>query len=87
MLLPHLGNAVRWRGQRYALRFGQVDLELADESGSVWRWSATVGFSPAPIRYPILGNAGCLVFLNAMFRGFDRIAELETNNSYPGMKT
>jgi hypothetical protein len=87
MLLPDVRNAVRWRGQRYALRFGQVHLELSDDSGSVWRWPATVGFSPAPIRYPILGTAGCLQFLDAIFRGADRRAELETNASYPGTKT
>jgi hypothetical protein len=81
------GHAIRWRGQSYQLRFGDVELELTDESGSVWRWPATVGFSPAPIRYPILGNAGCLCFFDALFRGDDRVVELETNQSYPGTKT
>jgi hypothetical protein len=61
-----------------------VELELSDESGSIYRWPATVGFSSAPIRYPILGNAGCLCFFDALFRGDDRIVELATNHSYPG---
>src|SRR5687767_8198746 len=59
-LMPDGAFGLRWRGQPYPLRFGDVELELADASGSVWRWPATVGFSAAPIRYPILGNAGCL---------------------------
>ena len=83
-LLAEAGHGVRWRGQRYPLRFGNVQLELSDDSGATWRWPATVGFSPALIRYPILGNAGCLQFLDALFRGEDRSVELETNRSYPG---
>lgn len=35
VLLPHAGHGVRWRGQLYPLRFGNVHLELADDSGSV----------------------------------------------------
>jgi hypothetical protein len=79
-------HAVRWRGLPYSLRFGDVDLELSDESGAVWRWPATVGFSSAPLRYPILGNAGCLRFFDVLFRGDDLMVELETNRSYPGTK-
>jgi hypothetical protein len=86
-LLPEAGHGVRWRGQRYPLRFGKVELELVDQSGSAWCWPAVVGFSPAPIRYPILGNAGGLQFLDASYRGDDRLVELETNRSYPGTKT
>src|SRR5262245_20543409 len=61
-LIPDGGQNLRWRGQLFQLRFGRVDLELSDDSGAKYRWPATVGFSPAPIRYPILGNAGCLGF-------------------------
>jgi hypothetical protein len=80
------GHRVRWRGQVHALRFGDVELRL-DDGHSVWRWRTVVGFSPAAIRYPILGTAGCLEFMDARFRGADRIAELETNRSYPGIST
>jgi hypothetical protein len=77
---------VRWRGQLHPLRFGDAALLLTD-NGSVWRWSAVVGFSPAPLRYPILGQAGCLQFLDARFIGADLIVELETNRTYPGTQT
>jgi hypothetical protein len=89
-------HAVRWRGQAYRLRFGDVELELADDNGSVCRWPAVVGFSAAPLRYPILGNAarypilgnaGCLCFFDALFRGADQFMELETNRSYPGTQS
>jgi hypothetical protein len=76
---------LRWRGQTYSLQFGAVELELEDQTGMRCRWRAVVGFSPAPIRYPILGQAGCLQFFDAMFRGLDRVVELETNRAYPGI--
>jgi hypothetical protein len=38
------------------------------------------------MRYPILGNCGCLQFFDARFRGEDRVVEIETNRSYPGTK-
>jgi hypothetical protein len=81
-----IGQQLRWRGQTYPLQFGSVELELVDRSGSRWRWPTTIGFSSAPIRYPILGNLGCLQFFDAMFRGDDRIVELETNRAYSGIK-
>jgi hypothetical protein len=80
------GHGVRWRGQFHPLRFGDVELELSDDQGAVWRWPAVVGFSPAQMRYPILGTCGCLQFFDAQFRGEDRIVEIETNGSYPGAK-
>jgi hypothetical protein len=78
------GFMLRWRGQAYQLRFGDVELVLTDSTGATYRWPATVGFSPAPIHYPILGNAGCLCYFDAMFRGQARVVELQTNPSYPG---
>ena len=82
-LRPDLGIGLRWRGQGYPLRFGDVALEL-DEGLQVRRWSAVVGFSPAPLRYPILGMCGCLQFFDARSLGERRIVDLETNQSYPG---
>jgi len=76
-------HGVRWRGQGFPLRFGDVELELSDGS-QVWQWPAVVGFSPAPIRYPLLGICGCLRFFDARFRGDDLIVDLEINRSYPG---
>jgi hypothetical protein len=86
ILLPDTGHRLRWRDQLHALRFGDVELVLADDSG-VWRWPAIVGFSPAPVRYPIVGTAGCLQFMDARFRGSDLIVELETNPTFPGTVT
>jgi hypothetical protein len=85
-LRPDTGHRIRWRGQLHALRFGDVELLLTD-NGSTWRWPAVVGFSPAPLRYPILGQSGCLEFLDARFLGADRILELETNRAYAGTQT
>src|SRR5207302_292212 len=86
ILRAPIGHVVRWRGQTYPLHFGDVELELTDDSGAVWRWPAVVSFSPAPMRYPILGTCGCLQFFDARFRGADRIVEIETNSTYPGSK-
>ena len=80
------GHGLRWRGQGYPLRFGDVALELSDGL-QVWRWSVVVGLSQAPLRYPILGMCGCLQFVDARFLGETRIVELETNRSYPGTTT
>src|SRR5437588_12701895 len=82
-LRPSTGHGVRWRGQLHPLRFGDVALLLTD-NGSIWRWSAVVGFSPAPLRYPILGQSGCLQFFDARFLGADLMVELETNRTYLG---
>jgi hypothetical protein len=85
-LRPPLGHGVRWRGQLHPLRFGDADLLLTD-NGSVWRWTAVIGFSPAPLRYPILGQAGFLQYLNARFLGADLIVEVETNTTYSGTQS
>jgi hypothetical protein len=83
-LRPDSGHRVRWRGQLHPLRFGDVELILAD-AVSTWRWPAVVGFSPAPLRYPILGQAGTLQFFDVRFLGVQLRVELETNSSYPGI--
>jgi hypothetical protein len=84
-LRPDSGHRVRWRGQLHPLRFGDVELLLTDNA-SLWRWPAVVGFSPAPLRYPILGQASCLQFIDAHFLGADLLVELETNRAYPGTR-
>ncbi len=82
-LHPPSGHGLRWRGQLYPLRFGDVELSITD-SVSVWRWPAVVSFSPAQIRYPILGQAGCLQFMDARFLGADLAVELEVNRTFHG---
>lgn len=85
-LRPDTGHRLRWRGQIHPLRFGDIELVLADDA-SQCRWPAVVAFSPAPCRYPIRGTCGCLEFFDARFLGADRIAELDANRSYPGTIT
>jgi hypothetical protein len=86
-LLPHTGHGLRWRGQLHALRFGKVELQIAADDGSVWQWPAVIAFSPAPLRYPILGQAGCLQFFDARFLGADLAVELEANPTFPGTQS
>jgi hypothetical protein len=43
-----------------------------------------VGFTAAPLSYALLGQRGCLDFLDVTFRGADQIAELEVNREFPG---
>jgi hypothetical protein len=76
-------QTVTWRGIRYPLQFGDVDLELTDDA-SIWRWTGSVGFTPAPVGYPLLGDRGCLQFLDATFRGHARLVQIETNAAFPG---
>ena len=82
-LLVDAGHGMRWRGQQFRLRFGFVDLELADDSGNTLRWPATIAFTMAKVRYPLLGVSGCLEFFDARFLGQARIVELEPNPLFP----
>ena len=65
------------------MQFGSVELHVTDGQSN-WRWPAVVGFSAAPIRYPILGQAGCLCYIDATFFGDERTIRLATNKAYPG---
>jgi hypothetical protein len=84
-LHPDTGHRVRWRGQIHPLRFATVELLLTDNIGTL-RWPAVVAFSPAPLRYPILGQSGCLQYMDARFLGTDLIVELATNPSFAGIE-
>ena len=83
-LHPPTGHAMRWRGQRFALRYGNAELELVDDNGETLRWSAIVAFTAAALRYPLLGVCGCLEFLDVRFPGAGRMIDLEANRSHPG---
>jgi hypothetical protein len=83
VLRPNTGHGIRWRGQLYPLRYGDVELQLA-EGNLLCRWAAVVCFSNAPIPYRILGYAGCLEFFDVRFRGADRLVEIEPNRAYTG---
>jgi hypothetical protein len=80
---PATRHSLQWRGTRHSIRYGDVTFELADDEGQVLTWPAVVAFTAAPVRYPLLGICGCLEFLDATFRGAERIIELQPNRSFP----
>jgi hypothetical protein len=82
-LKPPTAHAMRWRGQSFPLRYGELDLELVDDDGATLRWPGIVAFTGASIRYPLLGLCGCLEFLNVHFFGADYRIEIEPNTSFP----
>ena len=63
--------------------YGLVQLTLVDDAGTVLHWPATVAFTAANLRYPLLGIAGCLEYLDVKFLGMNRVLELEPNVSLP----
>jgi hypothetical protein len=77
---------LKWRGQSYPVEFQIVEFEFTQD-GVTWRWRARAGFTSAPLGYALLGQRGCLEFLDATFRGADQIAELEINRLFPGAVT
>ena len=65
------------------VRFADVLLRTTD--GRERReWPATVGFTPARLRYPLLGFAGFLQFFEVMFWGDREEVQLTVNSLYPG---
>ncbi len=87
ILLPELaaGHSVRWSGVVFPIRYGDVRLELYDGM-ETWSWTARVAFSGAPIRFPLLGQAGFLQYFDATFAGERRVVTLDTNSSFIGTK-
>ena len=80
---PATNHSLRWRGQRYPLRYGHVTLELVDDETNVLTWPAVAAFTAAPLRYPLLGICGCLEFLDVTFRGAEQLIEVQGNASFP----
>ena len=67
----------------YPLRYAQITLRLTD--GVEYReWPAWVAFTPARLRFPLLGFAGCLQFFTATFDGEGEQVTLAANARYPG---
>lgn len=83
-LRPPAASVVRWHGQAYPIQFGDVELELRDGRTAL-RWPAIIAFSVAPLRYPLLGQRGCLQYLDATFLGDAQLVELVANRSLPGI--
>lgn len=82
-LRPDSGHPIRWQGQHHPLRYGDVELELSDGQMGV-RWPATIGFTTARLRYPLLGLGGCWQFFRATFLGDQRAVEIDINPTFPG---
>jgi hypothetical protein len=75
---------VVWRGAAHPLWFARATLRL--EAGIEWlQWTSTIAFSHAPIRYPILGIAGCIEYFDVTFLGSDQQVVLQPNRLFPGV--
>jgi hypothetical protein len=65
------------------IRYAQVTLRMAQRTEHR-EWTAWVGFTPAPLRRPLLGFAGVLQFFTATFHGDREEVELAVNSLYRG---
>ncbi|HEY7156051.1 MAG TPA: retropepsin-like aspartic protease [Gemmataceae bacterium] len=65
------------------VRYARVTLRIADNHERR-EWEAWVGFTPSPIRFPVLGFIGFLQYFTATFHGDREEVELTVNNHYPG---
>ncbi len=78
-----IGSAMGAGATNVPLRYSQVVLRITD--GREFReWTAWLGFTSAPLTYPVLGFAGCLQFCTATFHGDREEVELAVNSLYPG---
>lgn len=82
-LLPATSQSIVWRGTPYPIRRAPIELEISS-SREVWRWPATVGFTSAPLPFPLLGVSGFFENFNACFVGDDKALELTTNSAFHG---
>ena len=80
---PETGHHVTWRGSTHPILYANISLMLADDT-STYSWPTIAAFTSAPIKFSLLGLAGCLQYFDARFRGADRTVELEANWTYPG---
>jgi hypothetical protein len=70
-------------GVPMTVSFVVVRLRVATNSEQR-EWTATVGFTTAPLRTSLLGRQGVLQYFDAMFRGEAQEVELTINASYAG---
>jgi hypothetical protein len=63
--------------------YAAVGLRIAD-GVEAYEWTAVVGFVRGKLHYNLLGQAGCLQFFNADFRGEAREVILSANGSFSG---
>jgi hypothetical protein len=65
------------------VNYALVTLLLAD-GVETCEWEAIIGFADVPLRWPLLGQAGCLQFFDVELRGARREAQLTPNSSFRG---
>jgi hypothetical protein len=65
------------------VQYARVTLLLTDGFESA-TWEAMVAFTPVLLRWPLLGQAGCLEFFDGELRGARREAIVTPNRSFPG---
>lgn len=65
------------------VRYAEVTLRIAT-TNEQREWRAWVGFTTAPLHYPVLGFAGFLQFFDVHSRGAREEMELTVNALYPG---
>jgi hypothetical protein len=83
LLKAPVGSAAGVGGVPITLRYAQVTLRTTD--GLEQReWTAWVGFTPTPLRFPLLGFAGFLQYFTAIFHGDREEVELMVNSLYQG---
>ena len=80
-LLPDSHHQIRWHGNAYPIRYGSVQFQLNTPEGNLC-WNATIAFSAARLRYPLLGQAGFLQYFDVAFSGCDHLLQLEPNREF-----
>jgi hypothetical protein len=77
-------GATAFGGQRIALTFADVLLEISQVNGASIRWRARLCFADfADEKAVILGHEGFLDYFTATFLGADCVLDLEPNDDLP----
>lgn len=80
-------GAIAFGGQRIALCFADVVIELSQDSSAI-RWRARLYFADFPNgteKAVVLGHEGFLDYFTATFIGEDCVLDLEPNHSIPAV--
>lgn len=74
------------RGKPIRCRYASAKLRITDGASEIYEWDAMVGFIAAPIKCPLLGQAGFLQFFDITFQGADHAVNLAPNWSFAGKR-
>ena len=75
------------RGKPIRARFLPIQLRITDGLQETYDWEATVGFVAAPLKFPLLGQAGYLEFFDVTFQGADHTVLLSANRTFVGTRS